>query len=99
MRLLASRLEESILPRFYVYVILLLNYTLYRFENIMIYNTKYAVWTFAVNPNLNIAVLWINNLEEEPRNVQFDSQMPSQSITPLLLYNITTVILLISIYD
>jgi hypothetical protein len=64
----------------------------------MFCNTKYVVWTLAVNPNLNNAVLWTNNLEGESWLGQFDSQMPSRSRTPLLLY-ITKAIFLISIYN
>jgi hypothetical protein len=67
-------------------------------RNMMLCNTTYAVWTLAVNPNLNIAALWTNNLEGEPWFVQFDSRMPSRSRTPLLLYNTTNAIFLISIY-
>ena len=41
-------------------------------RNMMLCNTKYAVWTHAVNLNLNTAVLWTNNREGESWLVQFD---------------------------
>ena len=64
----------------------------------MLYNTKYVARTHAVNLNLNTAVLGTKNMEGESWLVQFHSQTPRRSRTPLLLYNITTAIFLISIY-